>query len=81
MRVAGFAVSLSSRSLRVFSFVFAEGLSGSLEYLLVSISATLIDPVFEAVGGLYRSFSCISIWSFTVFVGLSQNLYDPQRLC
>ena len=32
--------------------------------------------------GLCRSFNCVSIWSFTIFHGLSQNcatLSDPQR--
>ena len=55
--------------------MFAEDLSVVAGIEFVSISATLNSSVFaglygslRVVNGLCRSFSCVSIWSFTIFL-------------
>ena len=82
-----FTISESlSGSLRVFSFVVAKGLSRHWNrtcfYLSDPQRLSLCGSLWIA-DGLCLSFSCVSICSFTIFHGLSQNCAthkDPQKL-
>ena len=66
-----------------FSFVFLEGLSGSLEYILRLFQRPSAAQSLRIAESLYRSFSCVF---HLVFQGLSRpsqncaTLCDPQRL-